>query len=65
MIWFQGLFWISEVLRALVPPPHNPTPAQVTDPWFISRKIQTDIWIKMDRDVDVNVVVKMLEEKAK
>ena len=29
------------------------------------RTIQKEVWMMLDRDTDVNVVVKMLEEKAK
>ena len=29
------------------------------------RTIQKEVWMMLDREADVNVVVKMLEEKAK
>ena len=29
------------------------------------RTIQKEVWMMLDRDTDVNVVVKTLEEKAK
>lgn len=29
------------------------------------RTIQKEVWMMLDRDMDVNIVVKSLEEKAK
>jgi len=39
--------------------------AEVTTPWMTVRTIQKEMWMMLDRDTDVNVVVKMLDEKAK
>jgi len=39
--------------------------AEVSAPWMTVRTIQKEVWMMLDRDTDVNVVVKMLEEKAK
>ena len=38
---------------------------KVSAPWMTVRTIQKEVWMMLDRDADVNVVVKMLEEKAK
>ena len=38
---------------------------KVTTPWMTVRTIQKEVWMMLDRDTDVNVVVKMLDEKAK
>ena len=40
-------------------------PYKVSAPWMTVRTIQKEVWMMLDRDTDVNVVVKMLEEKAK
>ena len=38
---------------------------KVTAPWMTVRTIQKEVWMMLDRDTDVNDIVKMLEEKAK
>ena len=38
---------------------------KVTAPWMTVRTIQKEVWMMLDRDTDVNVVAKTLEEKAK
>ena len=38
---------------------------KVSAPWMTVRTIQKEVWMMLDRDADVNVVAKMLEEKAK
>ena len=38
---------------------------KVSAPWMTVRTIQKEVWMMLDREADVNVVVKMLEEKAK
>ena len=39
--------------------------SQVSAPWMTMRTIQKEVWVMLNKDTDVNVVVKMLEEKAK
>ena len=38
---------------------------KVSAPWMTVRTIQKEVWMMLDRDTDVNVVAKTLEEKAK
>jgi len=39
--------------------------AEVSAPWMTMRTIQKEVWVMLNKDTDVNLVVKMLEEKAK
>ena len=39
--------------------------SQVSAPWMTMRTIQKEVWVMLNKDTDVNLVVKMLEEKAK
>ena len=39
--------------------------SQVSAPWMTMRTIQKEVWVMLNKDTDVNVIVKMLEGKAK